>query len=149
MNSSYYDHARFCSRCGAELAHCANFCSRCGAQVYQNTYSSSNRFYNFQGFYQQPARDLSNAVRSMIFGAIAPELAIFSFIPFFGIFFLAATIVFIILAFKMRSDFISRYGFENGFTRAGKICATVAIPITSFFGFLGMIFNIALFFAPV
>ena len=85
----------------------------------------------------------------MIFGISAIELAVFSFFPIFGIFFLGASITLIVLSFTMRSKFLSQYGIENGFTRAGRICSVVAIPVVSFFGLYGMIFNFVLLFAPV
>ena len=55
-----------------------------------------------------------------------------------GIIFLIPAIVFIIISKKQRNNYVSQAGKDNGFSRAGKILSTIAIPVTIFFGIIGL-----------
>ena len=131
----------YCPHCGARVEQGANFCTACGSPLkegklaYQGTASNS---------VNPASKELS--IASMVYAAISPLFAIFSMIPFLGFIFIALSITFISLAKSKRNAYVRLAGKDNGFSRAGKIVSTVAIPITCFFSIYCIAFTLAIIF---
>ncbi len=139
----------YCPYCGARVNDGANFCTSCGARlseekkVYQGTVSAPS------GAYSEPKKEVSKAdsISSMVFGAMSPFFSIFCMFPFIGILFIGLTITFIVLAKSRRNRYVREAGEDNGFSRAGKITSTVAIPLTCFFSLYFLAFTLGIIFA--
>ncbi|MBE6624985.1 MAG: zinc ribbon domain-containing protein [Ruminococcaceae bacterium] len=86
----------------------------------------------------------SDAITSMVFGILSIFMGIFALYPFAGFFFMGASIAFIIVAKKKRKAYLGDAEVDCGFSRAGKITSTVAIPVLSFFSIYGLAFTIAI-----
>ncbi len=115
----------------------------------QNTYNQyNNQYYNPQprsvyNPYPQ-AENKSLSIRSMVFGILSLGLSELCFIPFFVFPIMAMCIAFLCISFSMRRKYIRTAFVDNGFSKAGKICSIVAIPLIAFFSLYGIIFTIAL-----
>ena len=86
----------------------------------------------------------SDAITSMVFGILSIFMGIFAIYPFACFLFMGASIAFIIVAKKKRKAYLGEAEVDCGFSRAGKITSTVAIPVLSFFSIYGLAFTIAI-----
>ena len=86
----------------------------------------------------------SDAITSMVFGILSIFMAIFAIYPFVGFLFMGTSLAFIIVAKKKRNAYVREAGEDMGFSRAGKITSTVAIPLLCFFTLYGLVFTLAL-----
>ena len=89
----------------------------------------------------------SDAIISMVFGILSIFMAIFALYPFIGFLFMGTSLAFIIVAKKKRNAYVREAGEDMGFSRAGKITSTVAIPLLCFFTLYGLVFTLALLLA--
>lgn len=134
----------YCSHCGNFIDDNAQFCGSCGAkkestqQSYQ-TFQQPQQTYTYTSQPQQVSK--KSSILSLVFGALSLFFGICSFyIMMFGvgIIFLIPAIVFIIISKKQRNNYVSQAGKDNGFSRAGKILSTIAIPVTIIFALIGV-----------
>ena len=86
----------------------------------------------------------SDAITSMVFGILSIFMAIFAIYPFVGFLFMGTSLAFIIVAKKKRNAYVREAGEDMGFSRAGKITSTVAIPLLCFFTLYGLVFTLVL-----
>ena len=165
--------AKFCSQCGAELLVDAKFCVYCGSAI-ANPRTEDEKIYTTAvndepkaqesgaeaqaGFTPPPVNERpvyhaeppkkvvskSDAITSMVFGILSIFMGIFALYPFACFLFMGASIAFIIVAKKKRKAYLGEAEVDCGFSRAGKITSTVAIPVLSFFSIYGLAFTIAI-----
>ena len=134
----------YCSHCGNFVNDDAQFCGSCGAKQE----STQQRYQTFQQpqqtytYTQQPQQvSKKSSILSLVFGALSLFFGIFSvYIMIYGvgIIFLIPAIIFIIIAKKQRNNYVSQAGADNGFSRAGGILSTIAIPVTIVFALIGL-----------
>ena len=160
---------KYCAHCGAELVAGAKFCVYCGNQVpvtedkneqQEPIFVNSTPVTNNEPKAEQkeapkaaapksePQSQVSgaDAVPSMVFGILSVFMAFFSMYPILGFIFTGLAIAFICVAKSVRRRFVRDYGMDNGFSRAGSITSTVAIPLVSFFSFIGTLFSLVIIF---
>ena len=89
----------------------------------------------------------SDAITSMVFGILSIFMAIFALYPFAGFLFMGTSLAFIIVAKKKRNAYVREAGEDMGFSRAGKITSTVAIPLLCFFTLYGLVFTLTILLA--
>ena len=111
---------------------------------YSNSYSSGYSYESSPLYVTNQEVSKSSSIVSMVFGILAVSFSIFCYIPVVFFFFTAACIVFMCVSNSRRNAHLS-YGLgDNGFSKAGKICTIVAIPLTAVFSFIGLIATFAL-----
>jgi hypothetical protein len=86
-----------------------------------------------------PSVSKKNAIMSMIFGLLSLEFAVTAITPITGFVFLICAIVFSVIAKRKSTQYIDEAGAQNAFTKVGRITATIAIPVSIVFTFLGFI----------
>ncbi len=167
---------KFCAHCGAELVKDAKFCVYCGNEikileeqpekifttvVNEPINEAENSAPKAEQAYTEPPKSRpvyhaeppkkevskSDAITSMVFGILSIFMAIFAIYPFVGFLFMATSLAFIIVAKKKRNAYVREAGEDMGFSRAGKITSTVAIPLLCFFTLYGLVFTLALLLA--
>jgi hypothetical protein len=89
----------------------------------------------------------SDAITSMVFGILSIFMAIFAVYPFVGFLFMGTSLAFIIVSKKKRNAYVREAGEDMGFSRAGKITSTVAIPLLCFFTLYGLVFTLTILLA--
>ncbi len=150
----------FCSNCGASLAkpeeqdERAKYEQAQYEQYQQGQYSENvndaqtqygyDQVQYTQNTYVHQPVSKKNSILSMIFSLVSLTSAVYAIIPpFLFIAFTPIAIVFMILGFKKRNTFVRENGMDNGFSKTGKICSTISIPVTIIFTLLGLILSIA------
>ena len=101
-------------------------------------------------YYAEPPKkevSKSDAITSMVFGILSIFMAIFALYPFIGFLFMGTSLAFIIVAKKKRNAYVREAGEDMGFSRAGKITSTVAIPLLCFFTLYGLVFTLTILLA--
>lgn len=86
-----------------------------------------------------PSVSKKNSIISMIFGLLSLEFAATAITPIMGFVFLICAIVFSVIAKRKSTQYIDEAGAPNAFTKVGRITATIAIPVSIVFTFLGFI----------
>lgn len=131
----------YCSNCGNFLEEGSNFCDQCG----KNVNPAQNNVGNGGAFYNPPKKaSIADAVVSMVLAILALELSLLCWIPIFAFPFTALCIVFICVSRGKRNTYLSLADEENGFTKTAIICSTIAIPLTAFFGFIGIALTLSI-----
>jgi hypothetical protein len=167
---------KFCAHCGAELVKDAKFCVYCGNEIKileeqpekifttvvnepekEAVNESEGKAQNeaeksapeSQQAYTEPKEQVSgaDAIPSMVFGILSVIFSFFCMYFVVGFVFMGLSIAFVCAAKSIRRRFVRVYGMDNGFSRAGSITSTVAIPLLSFFSFIGTLFTLAVIFA--
>ncbi len=142
----------YCAHCGNLVDDNAQFCGSCGAsrtaQQPQQTYQTFQQPMN-QAYYQPQPQPVSKkgSILSLVFGALSllfGILSIYIMLAGVGIIFLIPAIVFIIVSKKQRNNYVRQAGQDNGFSRAGGILSTIAIPVTIVFALIGLFAFIAI-----
>lgn len=159
---------KYCAHCGAELVKDAKFCVYCGnaVQTIEEKTEQEPIFVNSTPVHEEeprveqreapraapaqntePKKQVSgaDAIPSMVFGILSVILSFFCMYPVVGFVFTGLLIAFVCVAKSIRRRFVRDYGMDNGFSRAGSITSTVAIPLISLSSFIGTIFTIAVF----
>ena len=148
---------KYCKNCFATLEDDAKFCTACGAPVEnepkveekpaqpklsdediarilaQKEAEMAAQNPQTNDYYQaapsnepDPSVSKKNSIISMIFGIM-------------GFVFLICAIVFSVIAKRKSTQYIDEAGAPNAFTKVGRITATIAIPVSIVFTFLGFI----------
>jgi hypothetical protein len=157
---------KYCKNCFATLEDDAKFCTACGAPVENEPKveekpaqpklsdediarilaqkEAEMAAQNPQASYYQenkpnPEVSKKNSIISMIFGLLSLEFAATAITPIMGFVFLICAIVFSVIAKRKSTQYIDEAGAQNAFTKVGRITATIAIPVSIVFTFLGFI----------
>ncbi len=135
----------FCTHCGNNVNDTDKFCGSCGASVNTSAqaqpqapqYQTQQAYYNPQPQPQNVSK--KDSIMSLIFGGLSIFFGIFSMYPFF--IFLVPAIICTSIAKRKRNSYVAQAGCDNGFSKAGRILSTIAIPVTIFFGIIGLIIS--------
>ena len=136
----------YCSNCGNLLEEGSNFCDQCGKKLnHEQDGGAQNNAQNC-GAYCPPPRKatLADSIISMVLAILAMELSIFCFIPVVSIPFTGCCVALICVSRSKRTTYINMAIEENGFTKAANVCSIVAIPLTAFLGFIGLVATFSL-----
>ncbi len=135
----------FCRYCGNSVKEEDRFCNNCGARVEVENVQSNEQEYT--STYTEPVKEVSkrNSILSMIFSIVGISLSVFSIYPIIGFMFAIPSIIFTAVAKGKRNSYVREAGQDNGFSRAGSIVSTVAIPLIIVFSIFGLLLTVGLF----
>lgn len=137
QNESEVRFMAFCRFCGNKVNLEASFCDNCGAKIEKS--ETPNQTYTAEVISETKEVSKKNSILSMIFSIIGIFFSIFAIYPFAGIVFMFVGVIFTALSKKRRKAYIAEAGCDNGFSRAGKIVSTVAIPLIIVFTIIGLV----------
>lgn len=138
----------FCRYCGSSVKDTDSFCNNCGARVEKAEEPKVETAYAPSYTYVSEApKEVSkkNSILSMVFSIIGMFFSIFAVYPIAGFIFMVPGIVFTALAKGKRNSYVREAGSDNGFSRAGGIVSTIAIPVLIVFALLGLFITAGIF----